>query len=76
MGTKYDPTLKYSAELLRDFTNDELTVLIEKAQQTLLDVKTNKAQTLGLVEKPHLFKKIRTDIARMKTIRRNTWYRR
>ncbi len=67
MKTEYDATLKYSPEYLRECDDEELAEMIQSAQQVQLDMRTLKAQRFGDAEKPHLFKKVRRDIARMRT---------
>ena len=62
----YDTALKYTLEYLRGCT--ELGGLLRDAQQTLLDLETDKAQQFGFTKKPHLFSRVKKDIARIKTI--------
>ena len=63
----YDITLKYSNEVLRDQTVFELRKRVTEAIKRQYELRTQGA-IMGTVEYPDLFKKVRKDIARMKTI--------
>jgi len=66
----YDIEMKYKSEFLREMTRQNLTDMLKKAQQRFYELRQQSSPhgQVKLVEKPHLFKKIRKDIARMKTI--------
>lgn len=53
---------------LRNLTNEELKAKLESIGKELLDIRLKL--THGTVEKPHVFKHHRRDIARIKTILR------
>jgi len=66
---KYDITLKYTAEFLREIPPKDLEKLLDSAQQKFFELR-GQCSAMGRADKPNLFKKIEKDIARMKTIRR------
>lgn len=68
MGREYDTKVKYDAGFLRCMRTDELFDLQESAAATLHAMRT-EAQMCP-PDKPHLFRKVRSDIARIKTILR------
>ncbi len=65
----YDPTLKYSPEYARGMTPSELDQLMLDAKSVGLALRMESQ--VKHPDRPHLFKKIRRDIARFKTIRRS-----
>lgn len=73
---KYDITLKYTAELLRDITDEDLHVLLQQAchHQFELREQSSCGGRVRVALKPHLFKKVKKDIARIKTILREWCY--
>lgn len=66
----YDILLKYTSELLRGCDRLELENFQRQAQKKLYEMR--EQYSLGgrvmVVPKPHLFKKVTRDIARIKTI--------
>lgn len=64
---KYDVTIKYTNEYIRGLPTEDLKTLAEEARATKLALETVKAQAGGMVDRPHLFKRVRRDIARIKT---------
>lgn len=66
----YDITLKYTPELLRGFTNQNLQKLLNQVQQRYYELRRQSSPhgRVKHVQKPHLFGKIKRDIARIKTI--------
>ena len=69
---KYDITLKYTPELLRGLPDDELKAFLQQAQHRALGLREQSSMggRVKVVPKPHLFKKVKKDIARIKTILR------
>ena len=55
------------AKAIRDLTNDEIDMEIERAQEELFRLRFRAAYEE--LENPSLLKELRRDIARMKTIR-------
>ncbi len=53
---------------IRQLSDEEIKQRIKELEEELLNLRFQKA--LGQLEKPHRFKMIRKDIARMKTILR------
>ncbi|MEN3038199.1 MAG: 50S ribosomal protein L29 [Candidatus Kryptonium sp.] len=53
---------------IRQLSDEEIRQRIKELEEELLNLRFQKA--LGQLEKPHRFKMIRKDIARMKTILR------
>jgi ribosomal protein L29 len=66
----YDITLKYKPQFLREMTIDGLNKLLNQAEQRFYELRHQCSPhgRVKLVEKPHLWKKIKKDIARIKTI--------
>ncbi len=66
----YDITNKYTAEFLRDMTIEQLQKLLTSIQFKFLELReqTSPHGRVKYVPKPHLFGKIKKDIARTKTI--------
>ena len=66
----YDITLKYTPEFLRGMIPDGLNELLDQAQQRHLELREQCSPhgRVKYVPKPHLFKKVKKDIARIKTI--------
>ena len=67
---KYDVTHKYAADYLRELSVLALQELLRSAQQAFFDLRRQSSPhgRVKYVEKPHFFKKVKRDIARMKTI--------
>ncbi len=66
----YDTIVDYTSEYLGEMTSEELKQLGQQARATRLALETNKAQAGGWAQRPHLFKKVRRDIARIETAMR------
>lgn len=66
----YDISLKYSPELLRGYGRLELENFQRQARKKLFALKEQSSMggRVMVVPKPHLFKKVKRDIARIKTI--------
>lgn len=66
----YDINLKYNPELLRELRREELKEMLSVAQARHLDLRHQSSPhgRVKLVRWPHLHKKIKKDIARIKTI--------
>ena len=66
----YDITLKYTPELLRGFTYENLQNMLQQAQQRHYELRRQSSPhgRVKLVLKSHLFGKIKKDIARIKTM--------
>ncbi len=66
----YDITLKYTPELLRGFVRENLQKLLNQAQQRFYELRHQSSPhgRVKFIPKPHLWKKAKKDIARMKTI--------
>lgn len=66
----YDITLKYKPQFLREMAIDGLSKLLNQAEQRFYELRHQCSPhgRVKFVEKPHLWKKIKKDIARMKTI--------
>lgn len=66
----YDVTNKYTAEFLRGMLPDDVLLLLQAAQKLLFELKSETS--FCPPEKPHLFGKIKKDIARIKTVMRES----
>ena len=68
----YDITIKYTAEFLRGTVPEELSALLGQAQQRFFELRQQCSPhgRVKFVPKPHLFGKVKKDIARIKTILR------
>lgn len=66
----YNIELKYSSEYLRGFNPVETRELLKQARQQLLELREQSScgGRVMVAQKPHLFKKVKRDIARIKTI--------
>jgi len=64
----YKITTKYTAEFLREVTPLGLRALLLGARQKLLELRSDAG--IAGVRKPHLFKKVKKDIARIETVSR------
>ena len=66
----YDITLKYTPELLRGYSRLELENFQRQARKKLFELKEQSSMggRVKVVPKPHLLKKVKADIARIKTI--------
>ena len=66
----YDITLKYTSQFLREMTWEALKTLLAQAQQRFYELRQQCSPhgRVKLVPQPHLWKKIKKDIARIKTI--------
>ena len=66
----YDITKKYSIEFLRDMNWEQLEKILNKAQFRFFELKqqTSPHGRVKYVPKPHLFGKVKKDIARIKTL--------
>lgn len=66
----YDITKKYTSEFLRGCTRGNLQKLLNFAQQRYFELREQSSPhgRVKFVEKPHLFGKVKKDIARIKTI--------
>jgi ribosomal protein L29 len=66
----YDITLKYKPDYLRGIPSDGLNKLLNQAQQRFYELRQQCSPhgRVKLVENPHLWKKVKKDIARIKTI--------
>ena len=66
----YDITLKYKAEFLREMDNEALNVLLDQAQRRFFELRTQCSPhgRVKYVPKPHLWGKVKKDIARIKTV--------
>jgi len=62
----YGIDYKYSGEVLRECTRQELLSMLHSAGRKKLELKT-EYQLTGKT-KPHLMRKVRRDIARIKTV--------
>ncbi len=67
---QYDITLKYRPQFLREMQQEDLEELIVEAQERFweLRVQTSPHGRVKDVPKPDLFKKVKRDIARIKTV--------
>jgi len=65
---KYGITMKYSAEYLQDLEQDDLEGLLKTAQKKFFELREQKS-IVGRIDKPHLFGKVKKDIARIMTVR-------
>ena len=63
----YDATVNYTNEYLRGLPAEDLRQLSQEARATQLALRTQKAQAFGFTNRPHLFGKVRRDIARIET---------
>lgn len=66
----YDATINYTNEYLCGLPVVDLKQLSQEARATQLALRTQKAQAFGYTDRPHLFKKVRRDIARIETAMR------
>lgn len=66
----YDITFKYSPEFLRGIPTELLGKLLNQAQQRFFELRaqTSPHGRVKFVTKPHLFGKVKKDIARIKTL--------
>ncbi len=66
----YDITRKYTPEFLRGIVPDDLSILLNQAQQSFFDLRRQCSPhgRVKFVPKPDLFGKVKKDIARIKTI--------
>ncbi len=66
----YDITLKYKPDYLRGIPRDGLNKLLNQAQQRFYELRHQCSPhgRVKLVLHPHLWKKVKKDIARIKTI--------
>lgn len=64
----YSVKIKYTPQFLLEMNKESLELLLHEAKQKLLELKTDRAQRFGFAERPHLFKKVRKDIARIMTV--------
>ncbi len=66
----YDLLIKYTAEFLRDVLSGDLELLLKTAQEKYYELRVASSGTgrVKFVENPDLWKKVRKDIARIKTI--------
>lgn len=67
---KYDMELKYTPELIRDLDRVGKNELLKQAKKQLLALREqfSVGGRVKVVSKPHLVKKVKRDIARIKTI--------
>jgi len=72
----YDIKLKYTLEFLRDMTPEALSEMIEGAQLSHLYLRQISAEGVHSkhTQHPHLFKKVKRDIARLKTLFKEKQY--
>lgn len=63
----YDPSVKYTSELLAGMTHEGLVQLCQEARRCKLGFEMVKASAGGYFERTHLFQKVRRDIARIQT---------
>lgn len=63
----YDVTVSFTNDYLRGLPTEGLKLLSKEARATQLTLRTQKAQAGGHTDRPHLFKKVRRDIARIET---------
>ena len=56
------------AHELRQMTDEELLAKLDELKEELFQLRFQKATQAGAVDKPHRFRQIRRDIARIKTI--------
>lgn len=68
--TLYDIEIKYTAEFLRGLADATLDQMLTEAQQRYLELRqqTSPHGHVKVAPRPHLFRKVRQDIARIKTI--------
>ena len=73
---KYDITVKYTLEFLRGCIDDDLHELLNQAKRCHFELRVQSSPTgrVKLIKTPHLFKKVKKDIARIKTVLRE-WSR-
>lgn len=66
----YDITLKYKSEFLRGMPDVDLNKLLNQAQQRFYELRHQSSPSgrVKFVSRPHLWKKVKKDIARIKTI--------
>lgn len=70
MNKTYDITLKYNTEFLREMGKEALNELLNHAQRRFFELRTQCSPhgRVKHVPKPHLWGKVKKDIARIKTI--------
>lgn len=69
---EYDSKKKYKMRDLRELRPDEVQDYLNQAQRCLFDLRhqcSPHGRTM-VVDKPHLFEKLRKDIARLKTLKK------
>ncbi|HBE02409.1 MAG TPA: 50S ribosomal protein L29 [Spirochaetia bacterium] len=68
----YNIKQKYTADDLKNMSKDDLLVMLSLAQSAKFGLEgqgaVNNSKKLGIMPQPHLFKKIKKDIARIKTL--------
>ena len=66
----YDISIRYSSEFLREMSPEDLEVLLDSSQQRFFELRCQCSPSgrVKFVPKPHLFDKIKKDIARIKTL--------
>lgn len=66
----YDITLKYKPQFLREMPGIALNKLLNQAQQRFYELRHQSSPSgrVKYVPRPHLWKKVKKDIARIKTI--------
>lgn len=66
----YDITLKYKPDYLRDMPGDMLNKLLNQAQQRFYELRCQCSPhgRVRFAESPHLWKKVKKDIAKIKTV--------
>lgn len=64
---KYNIEVKYTTEFLRDLRFEEFDELLETAQVRFFELREQKS-ILRRVDNPHLFGKVKKDIARILTV--------
>lgn len=72
----YQTDCIYVAEYLREMTHDELVELLTSARATLttMNLAVTRIGRIKVPAKPHLFGKLRRDIARIRTILKEGHY--
>jgi len=72
----YDITIKYTPEYLRELSYEELNGFLTQMHQKLFEL-NQKSFRIGRtkdIPEPHLFKKVKKDIARILTISKERFY--
>lgn len=64
---KYDIEIKYTPEFLQELEDRDIEELLYSAQVKFFELREQKS-ILRRVDRPHLFKKVKKDIARIKTV--------